>query len=72
MKQLTVHVELEGGESMRLITHVQKLCGTLMACRVISPRKFELTMADMKGKERLMEGFKAGETRVHAKEIANN
>ncbi|KAK9523402.1 hypothetical protein VZT92_019796 [Zoarces viviparus] len=75
LKRLTANVELEGGDTitaMGLITQIQKQCGALLACRTISPRKYELTMADLAGKDKLMEGFRVGDTRVHASELINN
>lgn len=74
-KKLTVSVELEGGSSisaMELMKYVRQLCGGLVACRVVGHNRYEMTMSHPKGKERLLEGFKMGETRIHARELCNN
>lgn len=55
-KNLTVNLELLGDEkipTIDVITNVKMLCGGLMACRSVGPRKLEVTMSIEKGKERL-------------------
>lgn len=74
-RNLTLSVELEGENSfsaMELMRCVRELCGGLVACRFIGAGKYEVTMSHPKGKERLLEGFKLGETRVHARELCND
>ena len=74
-REQTVMVEMEGeGEdtAMELMRCVRELCGGLLACRQITDKKYEMTMSHPKGKDRLMEGFKIGETRVHARELVND
>ena len=74
-RKLTVAVETEGESvttAMELMRCVRELCGGLLACRYIAERKFEMTMSHPRGKDRLMEGFKMGETRVHARELVND
>ncbi|XP_056275022.1 uncharacterized protein LOC130196718 [Pseudoliparis swirei] len=74
-RNLTLSVELEGENSfsaMELMRCVRELCGGLVACRFIGAGKYEVTMSHPKGKERLLEGFKMGETRVHARELCND
>lgn len=74
-KDLTVCVELVGENKIHvaeLMMCVRDLCGGLMACRYTGLNKYELTMHHPKGKERLLEGFKIGQTRVLAHEINND
>lgn len=74
-RSLTVSVELVGENTitaMELMKCIRELCGGLMACRVLSPNKYEVTMSHPKGKQRLLDGFKIGETRVHVREISND
>ena len=74
-KELTVVLELQGAESvsaMELMRAVRGLCGGLIACRSTGPRTYEVTMTHVKGKERILDGFKVGETVVHAKELCND
>ena len=74
-RKLTVVVEAEGESVttvMDLMRCVRELCGGLLGCRYLTENKFEMTMSHPRGKERLMEGFKMGETRVHAREIVND
>ena len=74
-REQTVMVEMEGeGEdtAMELMRCVRELCGGLLACRQITDKKYEMTMSHPKGKDRLMDGFKIGETRVHARELVND
>ena len=73
-RKLTVNVEIEGEHSisvMELMKCVRELCG-LVACRFISASKYEMSMSHPRGKERLMDGFKTGDTRVHARELTND
>lgn len=74
-KDLTVSVELIGENKINvaeLMKRVRDLCGGLMACRYTGLNKYELTMNHPKGKERLLEGFKIGQTRVLAHEVHND
>ena len=74
-KNLTVNIELLGNVRIPTIDVIQSarlLCGGLLACRSIGERKYELTMSNVKGKERLLEGFKIGETTVVASELSND
>lgn len=62
---LTVNIELLGEEripTIEVISNVRMLCGGLLACRSVGPRKFEITMSNEKGKDRLLDGFKIGDT----------
>lgn len=74
-KDLTVSVELIGENKINvaeLMKCVRDLCGALMACRYTGLNKYELTMNHPKGKERLLEGFKIGQTSVLAHEVHND
>ena len=74
-KTLTVNIELLGDVKIPVFEVIQSarlLCGGLLACRSIGERKYELTMSNVKGKERLLEGFKIGETTVVASELSND
>ena len=73
--QLIVNIELLGDAKIpayEVIQSARLLCGGLLACWSIAARKYELTMSNIKGKERLLEGFKIGETAVVASELAND
>ena len=54
-KTLTVNIELLGDVKIptyEVIQSARLLCGGLLACRSIAARKYELTMSNVKGKER--------------------
>ena len=73
--KVTVNVEMEEGSSigaMELMRCVRELCGRLVACRFISAEKYEVTVSNPRGKERLIEGFKIGDKRVYARELNND
>lgn len=74
-KKLTVNIELLGEVKIptyEIIQSARLLCGGLLACRSIGTRKYELTMSNDKGKQRLLEGFKIGNTTVVASELCND
>lgn len=74
-KDLTVVLELQGDEpvsALELMRAVRGLCGGLVACRATGARTFEVTMSHTKGKERLLDGFKIGQTAVLAKALCND
>ena len=74
-RELTVVVELEGGEdlsAMALIRAAKEVCGTVSACRLINKSTFELTVISAVAKEKLLDGFRVGETRIHARDISND
>lgn len=74
-KKLTVNIELLGEERVptyEVIQSARLLCGGLLACRSIGTRKYELTMSNEKGKQRLLEGFKIGNTSVVTSELCND
>lgn len=75
VRKLTVSVEMEGENeisAMELMRCVRELCGGLVACRFIGRNKYEMSMSHPRGKDRLMEGFKMGDTRIHARELTND
>lgn len=74
-KSLTVSVELSGEEAvttMDFIKAIRLMCGGITACRTTGTKTYEVTMSSEEGKERLMDGFKFGDTEVQGKSIANN
>lgn len=74
-REMTMNIELLGEEKIpvyELIQTVRMLCGGLLACQNTGPQKFELTMSNVKGKERLLDGFKIGNTTVIAKKLSND
>ena len=74
-RNLTVQIELNGEEAvttMELMKCIRDLCGGLIACRLTGNRKYEITMTNPTGKNRLMDGFKIGTTSVIAKELSND
>ena len=74
-KELTVCVELVGEKvpsAVELMNGVRKQCGAMMGCRRLNDRAHEVTMSLWDGKERLIEGFKIGETTVYARELNND
>ena len=74
-RKLTVSVEIEGQHeisAMELMRCVRELCGGLVACRFINKNKYEMSMSHPRGKDRLMEGFKIGDNRIHARELTND
>ncbi|XP_013856064.1 uncharacterized protein LOC106511884 [Austrofundulus limnaeus] len=71
-KENTVQVEIEGEDTistMELMRNIGLVCGGLLACRLITQRKYEVTVSNLTAKKRLLDGFKIGETRVLAKEL---
>ncbi|ROL44208.1 hypothetical protein DPX16_20863 [Anabarilius grahami] len=71
-KKLTVLVEIEGEERvtmMELLKKVREECGVVIGCRYKTPREYELTMEEEKGKEKLLDGLRIKNSRVMAKEV---
>lgn len=58
--------------AMELIRVIRLLWGGVMVCRATGPKKFEITMSSGARKEKLIDGFKIGNTRVQGKTIAND
>lgn len=74
-KDLTVSVEVVGGEPVTMLQfmqHVRIVCGGLLACRSTGAGKYEVTMSHVRGKDRLLDGFKIGEAAVLAKALSND
>lgn len=74
-KGLTVLVEIEGDNRitmMEMLRKVKEECGAVIACRYKTPKEYELTMEEEKGKEKLLDGLKIKESRIMAKEISSN
>ncbi|KAK7878415.1 hypothetical protein WMY93_034341, partial [Mugilogobius chulae] len=75
IKELTVVLELEGGSEvspMALIRAVKEESGNILACRQISKQKYEVTVTTAKAKERLLDGFRIGETKVHGRDVTTD
>lgn len=73
-KRLTVAVEIIGEDRitmMELLRKVKEECGMVIGCRYKTPREYELTMGDDKGKNKLLDGLKIKNGRIMAKEINN-
>lgn len=74
-KRLTVLVEIEGEDRitmMELLKKVREECGVVIGCRYKTPREYELTMEEEKGKEKLLDGLKIKNSRIMAKEVNSN
>uniref|UniRef100_A0A4W5MEM0 CCHC-type domain-containing protein n=3 Tax=Hucho hucho TaxID=62062 RepID=A0A4W5MEM0_9TELE len=74
-KELTVAVELMGEDkvtTMELLRSIKDVCGEVVGCRVKGERKYEITMRDGKGKERLMDGFMIKDTKIMARDMTTN
>ncbi|KAK0135237.1 Gag polyprotein [Merluccius polli] len=74
-KELTVCVELQGSEKVtagELMKAVIGMCGGLLACRMTGERKYELTMANEKAKDKLLDGMKIGSVSVLARELVSD
>lgn len=71
-KRLTVLVEIQGEDRitmMELLKKVRDECGVVIGCRYKTPREYEITMEEEKGKEKILDGLKIKESRIMAKEI---
>lgn len=71
-KRLTVLVEIEGEDRltmMEILKKVREECGVVIGCRFKTPKEYELTMEEEKGKEKLLDGLKIKNSRVMAKEV---
>lgn len=58
--------------TMELLRSIKDVCGELVGCRIKGERKYEVTMRDAKGKERLMDGFKIKNTKIMARDVMAN
>lgn len=74
-KKLTVEVEIDGEDRismMDLLNKVKDVCGRIVGCRYKTPKKYELTMSDERGKDKLMDGMRLKRCIISAKEICND
>lgn len=73
-KDLTVVLEIDGDDitAMNLIKATKEVCGRITACRVITKNKYEVTVASVQAKDRLLDGFRVGETRIHGREVTSD
>lgn len=74
-KELTVALELVGDtplSALEVMRGVREVAGGLVACRATGGKTFEVTVTHKRGKERLLDGFRIGEVRVHGKALGNN
>ena len=75
LKELTVVLEVEGDGQvavMELMRAVKMLCGGLVGCRVTGPKTFEVTLSHVKGKERVLDGFKIDGVTLTARGLGND
>lgn len=73
-KWLTVLVEIEGEDRitmMEVLKKVREDCGVVIGCRYKTPREYELTMEEERGKEKVLDGLKIKKSRIMAKEISS-
>lgn len=71
-KENTVQVEIEGQEkvsTIELMKSIKMTCGGLLACRLISERRYEVTLSNPIAKRKLIDGFKIGSNKVMAREL---
>lgn len=61
----------EAVTTMALIKAIRLMSGGIMACRATGTKTYKVTMSSEEGKEKLMDGFKIGDTSVQGKSIAN-
>uniref|UniRef100_A0A3B4UNU9 CCHC-type domain-containing protein n=1 Tax=Seriola dumerili TaxID=41447 RepID=A0A3B4UNU9_SERDU len=74
-RELTVSLEVTGQDEvpvLELMRCIRALCGGLIACRASGARSFEITMSHVKGKERLLDGFKIGNCSIFVKDLCND
>ena len=72
-KEMTVHCELKGEvTTAALLRGIKMVCGEVVACRMLGGRRYEVTMSGMRGKEKLMEGFKIGDVEVLGRELVTD
>ena len=74
-KELTLAVEIVGDEMvtmMELLSEVKKTCGVVNGCRFKMPKNYEITMDNVEGKDKLLDGIRIKKSMVVAKEIRND
>ena len=68
-------MEVEGDEEftmMELLRSIEEMCGRVLGCRVKPGRRWEVSMDNSRGKERLLDGFKMGNNRVIAADVVRD
>lgn len=71
-KEYTVAIKLEGEDkvmTMELLRAIKEVCGEVVGCRMKGEKKYEITMRNERGKERLMDGLRIKDTRILARDI---
>lgn len=74
-RALTLAVEIIGDEMvtmMELLSEVKKTCGVVNGCRFTTPKKYEITMDNVEGKDKLLDGIRIKKSTIIAKEIRND
>uniref|UniRef100_A0A3B3IIS5 CCHC-type domain-containing protein n=1 Tax=Oryzias latipes TaxID=8090 RepID=A0A3B3IIS5_ORYLA len=74
-RDLTIHVELVGEDPVsvsELLRYSRLLCGGVVACRSVGQKRYELTMSNAVGRDKLLDGFKIGNTTVQGRSISND
>ncbi|KAL7375479.1 hypothetical protein ABVT39_018230 [Epinephelus coioides] len=74
-RELVVGVEVEGEapvSMLELLRAVEQTCGRVIGCRAKGVKKWELTMNNPRGKNRLLDGFKIGDNKIIASELARD
>lgn len=72
-KDLTVAVEIAGEERitmMELLRGIKEVCGLVCGCRFKDPKRYEVTMSSLRGKEKLVDGFKIRGCNIFAKDLS--
>uniref|UniRef100_A0A8C7H7X2 CCHC-type domain-containing protein n=1 Tax=Oncorhynchus kisutch TaxID=8019 RepID=A0A8C7H7X2_ONCKI len=71
-KEYTVAIKLEGEDkvtTMELLRAIKEVCGEVVGCRMKGEKKYEITMRNERGKERLMDGLRIKDTKILARDI---
>lgn len=74
-KELVIDVEIEGNDNItmiELLKAVELTCGRVIGCRTKTNKRWELTMSNMRGKERLLDGFKIKNSKIVATELVKD
>lgn len=58
--------------TLELMKTVRLLCGGLMACRKLGSNKYEITLSNSEGKQRILEGFSIDSTRVDVTDLCRD
>lgn len=72
-KTLTVAVEIMGEEKitmMELLRGIKEVCGLVCGCRFKAENRYEVTLSSVRGKEKLIDGFKIRNCRIMAKDLS--